>query len=89
MCIEKDYIADELVVVKRKISNTSRANPYGKSAATLMKEKMALRKQFNSIELSLKVLKRDAQARIQADWEIEQAETRRKSEGSYNCLGGC
>lgn len=86
---EKERLEYHLTVIKPLIANTSRQDPYGNNASDLMKRQRRLMGDLKNVELSLKVLRRDAQRRIQEDWELKQAEIRRKAEGSYNCLGGC
>lgn len=88
---EWDRLDRELRTIKGRVAKASQSDPYGSGGdkAHLMQEEHRLRRQFKSIDLSLKVLRKDGQARHQYDWEMEQAEIRRKQEGSSNCLGGC
>lgn len=86
---EKSRLEYHLTVIKPQIANKCRENPYGSDGSELMKRQHRLTDEIKSVELSLKVLKQDAQRRVQQDWELDQAKIRRKSGGSYNCLGGC
>lgn len=86
---EKLRLDYHLTNIKARIAEACRKNPYGANGSELMKQQHRLVNELKSVELSMKVLKQDAQRRVQADWELKQAEISRKSEGSYNCLGGC
>lgn len=93
---EKTALEEMQKQLKRLISTLCRNDPYGGPASEMMKRSNKVRLQINDLELSLKLLKQDAQRRIEQDWKQEQgarllkAEGKRlRSEGSYNCLGGC
>lgn len=86
---EKSLLDYMLTIIKAQIAETCRKNPYGTDGSDLMKRQHLMQERLKDVELSMKVLKQDAQRRIQADWELKQAEVSRKSEGSYNCMYGC
>lgn len=86
---EKSRLEYHLTILKPQIAEACRGNPYAAAGAALMQRQHRLTNELKGVELSLKVLKQDAQRRVQTDWELKQAEISRKREGSYNCLGGC
>lgn len=86
---EKSRLDYLLTIIKAQIAETCRKNPYGADGSGLMKRQHALVKRLADVELSMKVLKQDAQRRIQEDWDLKQAKISRKTEGSYNCMYGC
>jgi hypothetical protein len=76
--------------LKSTIARINKAHPQTGATSGLMKLSNKIRIQINDLEFTLKVLKKDAQDRLEWDWKFEQAEKSFKAQqNSYNCLGGC
>lgn len=100
---DRSLLVDDLAAIKKQINHmqTLRMGEpddfvyftwealYGGGVSKLTKLQNQWKKDLKSIEESINLLKEDGQRDHENIFQTVQAADRYKSEGSYNCLGGC